>query len=410
MRDFDCQRKSHDQRDCMTRMTVPISILFSTTGPYAALGREAVDGAMAAIAQINSDAAFAVQIEAKLADPGGNAERYGLMAEAATRDDGCKHIIGAITSWSRKEILPVVERSGALLWYAFPYEGYEASDSALYLGACPNQHLLPLFAHVLPRFGRRPFIVGSNYIWGWEVSRIARELTEASGGQVVADRYMPLGSTQVDHLIAEIRQKRPDFILSNLVGQSAAAFLAAYDALRREDPAFGPQHCPVTACNLCETDLAGLEPSARIGHITTSVYFQGLETEENQAFKAGIARRHGQDRRLTTPFVSTYTAVMVLAQAIADVGSDMPEAVRHAATNRLFRTPLGPLKIDPRTQHAALRPHIALSDHDGSFTLFQSAPVPIEADPYLVRSQPKRMEDTPPAPKPQTSPSLKVIK
>ncbi|MVA18546.1 transporter substrate-binding protein [Agrobacterium vitis] len=394
----------------MTRMTVPISILFSTTGPYAALGREAVDGAMAAIAQINTDAAFAVQIEAKLADPGGNAERYGLMAEAATRDDSCKHIIGAITSWSRKEILPVVERSGALLWYAFPYEGYEASDSALYLGACPNQHLLPLFAHILPRFGRRPFIVGSNYIWGWEVSRIARELTEANGGQVVADRYMPLGSTQVDHLIAEIRQKRPDFILSNLVGQSAAAFLAAYDALRREDPAFGPEHCPVTACNLCETDLAVLEPSARIGHIATSVYFQGLESAENQEFKAGMARRHGQDRRLTTPFVSAYTAVMVLAQAIADVGSDMPEAVRHAATNRLFRTPLGPLKIDPRTQHAALRPHIALSDNDGSFTLFQSAPVPIEADPYLVRSQPKRMEDTPPAPKPQTSPSLKVIK
>lgn len=397
----------------MSRISVPVSILFSTTGAYAALGREAVDGAMAAIAEVNGDPDYQVRLEPKLSDPGGSAERYGLMAEAAVRDDGCRHIIGAITSWSRKEILPVVERAGALLWYAFPYEGYEASDSVIYLGACPNQHLLPLFEHVLPKVGRRPFIVGSNYIWGWEVSRIARELTEASGGQVVADRYMPLGSAQVDHLIAEIRQKRPDFILSNLVGQSAAAFLAAYDALRRDDPAFGPEKCPIVACNLCETDLALLEPAARKGHVTTSVYFHGVDSAENVDFKAKMARRHGPHRRLTATFVSAYAAVTTLAQTIADVGSDLPDAVRHAATARLFRTPLGPLKIDPRTQHAALRPHLALSDEAGAFNPFQSTERPLIADPFLVQTQKRRHDDSPPnppVPRSSSRPPLKVIK
>ncbi|MDQ0455239.1 transporter substrate-binding protein [Rhizobium paknamense] len=384
----------------MSRVTIPISLLYSTSGVYAALGREAVDGAMAAIAEVNGNAGLSFRLEPKLADPAGSAERYALLAETAIRHEGCQHIIGTITSWSRKEVLPVMERYRALLWYAFPYEGYEASDSIVYLGACPNQHLVPLFDHVLPRFGQRPFIVSSNYIWGWEISRIAREFTEASGGTVIAERFVPLGATDVDHLIAEIRETRPDFILSNLVGQSAAAFLAAYDGLRQRDQQFEAGETPVVACNLCETDLAMLTPTQRAGHITTATYFDDLPTAENRAFKARMAERFGRERRYTTPFASAYVAVSMLAQSIADAGTDAPDAIRRMVTARRFLTPIGPVEVNSRTHHAALIPHLALSDEKGHFNLFQSAPTPVEADPYLLHA-PRRTITPPP---------LKVIK
>ncbi|MFP5078497.1 transporter substrate-binding protein [Rhizobium sp. YIM 134829] len=366
----------------MIRETIPISILYSTTGPYAALGREAVNGALAAIAEVNADMAAPFRLQAKIDDPAGRADLYAMMSEAAIREQGCRHVVGTITSWSRKDVLPIVERHGALLWYAFPYEGYEASESVLYLGACPNQHLLPLFEHVLPLHGARPFIIGSNYIWGWEISRIARELTEAAGGTVVSDRFMPLGSGEVDHLIAEIAQKAPDFILSNLVGQSATAFLEAYQRLREAMP-LAP---PIVACNLSETDLEGLSPAARAGHITTSIYFDQLDTPENRAFRSRMVTRHGRDRHITTPFSSAYNAVSILARAIADAGTDEPEAVRRVVTGRIFETQMGPLRLDPRTQHASLRPHMAMSNEDGEFLLFKSAPEPIPADPYLVQA------------------------
>jgi ABC-type branched-subunit amino acid transport system substrate-binding protein len=366
----------------MKRETVPVSILYSTTGAYAAVGREAVAGAFAAISEINADSGFSFRIEPKIDDPAGRAERYTLLSEAAIRQHGCRHVIGTITSWSRKDVLPAIERHGALLWYAFPYEGYEASDSAIYLGACPNQHLLPLFDHVLPRYGRRPFIVGSNYIWGWEISRIAREMTEAVGGQVVSERFVPLGSVEVDHLIAEIAQKKPDFILSNLVGESATAFLAAYDRLRNGDPSAPP----VVACNLCESELGGLTASASAGHISASPYFNRLNTAENRDFKARMALRHGSDHRLTTPFVAAYMSVSILAQAMQDAATDAPDAIRRVVTSRLFDTPLGPISINPRTHHAALRPHLAISNADGEFEIFHSAANPVEADPYLVHS------------------------
>ena len=391
----------------MKRETVPISILYSTTGAYAELGREALDGAMAAVSEINVATDCPFRLEPKIADPGGRAERYALLADAAIRQQGCRHVIGTITSWSRKDVLPVVERHGAMLWYGFPYEGYEASDSAIYLGACPNQHLLPLFEHVLVRYGRNPLIVGSNYIWGWEISRIARELTEAAGGEIVADRFVPLGSVEVDHLTAEISERKPDFILSNLVGASASQFLASYDTLRGRLPS--PP--PVVACNLSEIDLSGLAPSARAGHISCLPYFHGLDSDENRRFKARMALRHGSDRRLTNSFVGAYTSVSILAQAIADAATDAPDAIRRVVTSRHFDTPMGSVAIDQRTHHAALRPHIGLSNAEGEFSILHSAPAPVDADPYLVHT-PGHFAATgaADAAPPATGKTLKVIK
>lgn len=370
----------------MIKPAVPLSLLYSTTGAYAALGREAVAGAMTAISEINTDPASGFRLEPRMDDPGGHAETYGLLADAALRQKGCRHIVGTITSWSRKEVLPVVERQGALLWYAFPYEGYEASDSVLYLGACPNQHLLPLFDHVTPLHGRRPLIIGSNYIWGWEIGRIARELTEAAGGEVVAERFMPLGSEDVEHLITEIRQKKPDFILSNLVGKSAHALLRAYAALGARDPDFAPSRRPLVACNLSESDIAELAPAERAGHVTAAVYFDALDTPENALFKQKLAARHGLQRRITGPFAYAYMSVSILARCIAEAGTDDPDVIRRIVTGRQFSTPAGSIAIDPRTHHASLRAHLGRSNTEGGFDIIHSSPAAIEADPYLVRT------------------------
>jgi ABC-type branched-subunit amino acid transport system substrate-binding protein len=393
-----------------SRDLIPVCLLYSSSGPYAALGQEAIDGALAAIAEVNADAGFAFRLEPVIADPRGSAEKYASLADGAIRNANCRHVIGTITSWSRKEVLPVVERHGALLWYAFPYEGYEASDQVIYLGACPNQHLLPLFEYAFPRYGGRPFVIGSNYIWGWEIGRIAREFTEAAGGEVLAERYVPLGSAEVEHLIAEIREKKPDFILSNLVGQSSNAFIKAYSALGRQDPQFSHSVRPVLSCNMTESDLAGLGEAAE-GHITTSIYFDGLDTPENRDFKARMAGRHGV-RTMGSPYVSAYMAVSILAQTIADAATDDPRAIREMVTSRLFSTPLGPLKIDPKTHHAALRPLLGRSNGGCEFEILESAPEAVPADPYLVCADvhfpPLKIRDE--APGSISRPPLKVVK
>ncbi len=170
---------------------------------------------MAAVAEINADVSTTLRLRTPYRRPHRPWRKNMLplptppFAKAGAGMSLARSPPGAARKFCRS-----LERQRALLWYAFPHEGYEASDSVLYLGACPNQHLLPLFEHVLPRYGIRPLHHRLQLYLGWETGRIARELTQAAGGEVVSERFMPLGSEEVEHLIAEIRQKKPDFILS----------------------------------------------------------------------------------------------------------------------------------------------------------------------------------------------------
>lgn len=364
------------------KRTYLVGLLFSTSGPYALLGRDALDGALAALNEINEDPAFAFGLAPLAGDPGGATDRYQTIAERLIAD-GCRHIIGGITSWSRKEMIPVVERRGALLWYPCPYEGYECSDRVVYVGACPNQHIVPLFAHLVPRFGARAFLVGSNYIWGWENNRIARKLLEDRGGAVLGERYLPLGNVEVDRLVAEIEETRPDFILNNLIGPSSYAFFKAMAALAARNPDFSPEVRPVASCDLAECELEHIG-EAGIGHYATAVYFDSLATEANRAFLDRIRRRLGPDRRVSAFFVCAYMSMLMLAEAIREAGSEQAESVLSVLPARLFQSPMGPLRVDARTHHTAFAPLLARIAEGNTFEVVERAPAAIMPDPYLA--------------------------
>ena len=365
------------------RVRAKIGIVFSTVGPYSAMGRDCRDGADLALLDIAADPACPVTVEAVHADPGGDPRRYLDAARDMLREGAVRHIMGAVTSLARKDMIPLVEKHDGLLWYTCPYEGFEANENVIYTGACPNQHLMPLFSHLLPRQGKRAYLLGANYVWGWEMNRLARDLLTAAGGEVLGERYLPLEETEVSRLIADIARRQPDFILNNLIGPASHAFLAAFRDLGLRDPAFRPEACPVLSCDLSECELADLEPGLAEGHLAAAAYFDSLKTPANAAFKARVAALHGPDRRVSAYFEGAYTAVRLFAEAVALAGSDAPGAVRAALHGGVFATPHGPLRIDPRTNHAALPFHLGRINGSGGFDIIASRPS-IAADPYLV--------------------------
>jgi len=364
---------------------VRLGLLFSTTGPYAALGREGLAGASAAVAEINETGAYGLRLAAEARDPGGWSELYASMAGDMVAASGARHIVGCTTSWSRKELIPVLEKTGTMLWYPCPYEGFECHEQVVYLGASPNQHVLPLLDYILPRFGSQAFLVGSNYIWGWETSRIARDIIEHSGGAVLGERYVPLGDADVGRLIEEIRAKRPAFVLNTLVGPSSYAFLAAYHALGQADAAFDQAVRPVISCNFAESEAAALGVVAA-GQYVIAPYFQSLDTPENARFLAVAARHAPQMPQVSAFFAQAYAAVHMLALGIAEAGSDRPEAVRAAVTRMSYVAPFGPISIDAATNHAILVPRIGRADAGGRFEVVADAGEAMVPDPYLAHS------------------------
>ena len=302
-------------------LTFRLGILFSTSGDYAALGRDCRDGAVTAIEDLQATAS--VVIEPVAGDPAGLGERYIELARRMVQQDGCRHIIGTVTSQARKDVIPVVEKHDAQLWYVCPYEGFEASPNVIYAGACPNQHLLPLIEHMLPAFGRRVYLAGANYVWGWEMNRLAREIVTKSDGRIVGERYLPIGDTEVDRMVAEIAACRPDFILSNMIGPSNHAFLRAMRELGERDPGFRPDRCPVASCDLTECELPEIGIGVADGHLAAASYFDSLDTPLNRALKTHVAARFGADRRVSSFFATSYATTRLCVEAVTRCGTDV---------------------------------------------------------------------------------------
>ena len=157
------------------RRQIAIGLLYSRSGSYRLIAEACRTGALSAIALINGDPASDLTLIPDERDPGGNIDLYAPLCDDILRTTGARHVLGCVTSWSRKEVIPTLEARRGTLWYVVPYEGFEASDHVVYTHACPNQHLLPLLDWALPAQGRRAYLTGSNYIWGWEMNRLARD-------------------------------------------------------------------------------------------------------------------------------------------------------------------------------------------------------------------------------------------
>ncbi|UUP18669.1 transporter substrate-binding domain-containing protein [Nitratireductor thuwali] len=371
--------------------TYPVGILFSRSGGYSRPAEQGYFGAAAAIADVNADTSYPFELAAYHVDPEGNADRYAALCRDLIRSTGAQHVVGCTTSWSRKEVIPVVEKLDALLWYPCVYEGFEVSDNLVYVAACANQHLVPLLDYIVPRFGARAFLIGSNYIWGWETNRIARDILHRSGGSVLGERYVPIGDEDICHLIEEIREKRPDFVLNNLIGPSSYAFLAAYRALGEEDEAFRPESCPVVSCNLCENETILLGEVAA-GHYTVSSYFRSLASKENSLFAERM--KAGNPGRVADAFfVQAYAAVIMIAEAIGRAGTDEAQAVLEDVRTHEIVTPLGPVKVDRATNHVSLGAHIGRARPDGDFDVVRQCESTIAPDPFLTATPLQRIYD-----------------
>lgn len=339
------------------RRTIELGLLYSRSGPYVLTSEACRKGALAAIAAVNADPDRDLTFVPIERDPAGNPDHYGTLCAEILRDSAARHVIGCITSWSRKEVIPVLERHGGTLWYASPYEGFEASDHVIYTHACPNQHLLPLLAWAMPAYGTRVWLTGSNYIWGWEINRLARETVTAAGGEILGERHLPIGSRDVGRLIAEIRHARPDFILNSLIGPSSYDFLAAYADLVAEDPAFRTR--PVLSCNLTEAELPAIGTAAE-GLISAGPYF----------------RTGPQDRFDSSLEAAAFAAVTELARLLAH----RPGAEDARLPDLLAAAPPG--IIDRKTHHTTLPVLIAMV-RDGAFRVI-AAQEAVAGDPYLT--------------------------
>ncbi|HWZ38679.1 MAG TPA: transporter substrate-binding domain-containing protein [Bradyrhizobium sp.] len=363
----------------MIKPSIPLGLVFSRSGPYEMMAREMEKSALMAVDEVNQSNEFDFTFTPHLRDPGGVVAAYHTACDDLIRSEQVQHIIGCYTSASRKQVIPIVERTERLLWHPARYEGFESSDNVIYVGAAPNHTVVPLVRHMLEHIATDVFCAGSNYVWTWETNRVLREIVTSAGGRIIAERLLELGGTAVDHIVREIIDRKPPVVFNTLVGESSYVFMRALHAASER----AGHSIPMLSCSLCEPELKLIGSDASVGCITSSAYFESIENAANRAFVARWKARHGADSSVSVDGQSTYVCVMLLARAIRRAGSVEVSAVRRAAANHRYDSPQGPVWVDPDNNHCFLTPRLARSVSDCKFEIFWEADAPERPDPYL---------------------------
>src|SRR5207248_8290547 len=132
------------------------------------------------------------------------------------------------TSASRKSVQPVFEAHDHLLIYPVQFEGLETSPCIVYMGAAPNQQILPAVDWAVRTLQKkRFFLVGSDYVFPRAAHAIIKDHFRRAGAQVVGEEYLPLGSQKVEAAVAALVRAKPDMILNTINGDSNIPFFRA---------------------------------------------------------------------------------------------------------------------------------------------------------------------------------------
>jgi len=248
----------------------------------------------------------------------------------------------------------------------------------------PNQFLLDYVPWITKNLGTSIYVVGSDYVYPQTVSAIVKKIAPATGGKVVADRYFQLGTTEFGSVISDIKAKKPDVVLSNLVGDSTPAFYKQYRAA-----GLTAKSLPIAATVTTEVEVAAMSPADAVGHYQTATYFQSLDNPANQAFVSAFRKRFGSKAVTHMPLVGNYNAVHLFAEAVRKAGGDTStDALRTALVGATFdESPEGQPATLAANHHLSHPSYVGRTGEDGQFEIVATFR-PRDADPFPAQVVP----------------------
>ncbi len=357
---------------------IKVGVLFSLTGGLAIIEKSLHDATMMAIDEINTAGGVkGAKLVAVVEDAASDPKTYQEKARKLLLSDKVATVFGCYTSASRKAVLPIFEQRKGLLYYPTYYEGKECSGNCIYTGAVPNQQQSNFVPWIMKNLDAKSFfIVGSNYVYPREMSKVCQILLQQNGGTVVADEYLPLGHTEWAPLVNKIKELKPDIVYSNVVGDSVVAFYREF-----KNQGLTAEALPICATVTSEVEVAAMGPEFAAGHYTSFPYFQAIQSPTNQEWVTRVKQKFGQNAVTHHAMECSYWQVYIFKQAAEKADSLDPMAVREATIGQEYDAPVGKVRIDANA-HAFLTPRIAQAQPDGQFKVVDEYSEPLEPLPY----------------------------
>ncbi|MBS4097685.1 MAG: urea ABC transporter substrate-binding protein [Sulfuricella sp.] len=355
---------------------IRIGVLHSLTGTMAVSEKPLVDAVRLAVDEINANGGLlGRQVKMVVADGRSDPQVFAAEATRLIERERVSALFACWTSACRKAVKPVVESHNHLMFYPVQYEGLEQSPNLLYTGAAPNQQIVPGTRWAMQQFGKRVYLVGSDYVFPRTANLIIRDLVNAAAGEILAERYLPLGSAEVAAVVADIRRIHPDVVLNTINGDSNQSFIAALAQA-------GLAELPVVSFSMAESEMKTFGGARLARHYGVWNYFQSLPGEENRRFVAAWQTRFGAGAVTSDPVEATYAGVHLWAQAVRDARSPEPARVNPPLLRQSFNGPAGISAVDMATRHLWKTVRVGKVRADGQFEQVFASGAPLRPTPW----------------------------
>ena len=359
--------------------TVKVGILHSLSGTMAISETSVRDAEMLAINEINAaGGVLGKQIEVVQEDGASEPQIFAERARKLIQNDKVATIFGCWTSASRKAVKPVVEETGALLWYPVQYEGMEQSPNIMYMGAAPNQQAVPAVEFCASNFGKNIFLVGSDYVFPRTANKIIKAQLAYLGGTVAGEEYTPMGHTDFATIVSKIKAAKPSCVINTLNGDSNVAFFK-----QLTDAGITAATIPVMSFSIAEEEVGGVGIANLKGHFVAWNYYQTTKTPENEAFVKAYKAAYGANRVTDDPIEAGYIGVYLWAKAAEKAGSFDVDKICAAAKGITFQAPEGKVTLDGDNQHIYKTVRIGKINGDGLIDEVWATNGAVKPDPYL---------------------------
>ncbi len=368
-----------------------VGVLFPLTGALGESGRHVAAATQFAIDLVNGEVPeFARRdgrvgvggrrVEPVLADGTSNDARFAAAArELVAGEGGVRAVFGCWTSSSRRAVLPVIEEHEAFLFYPVQFEGLERSDHALYLGALPNQQVLPALRWGVSKLGPKVALIGSDYVFPRVAHAIARDQLAAMGLQVAWEGFLPLDGPdltgQAAAAASAILESGASFVASTLNGLPGnEAFLRALEG--------APARPPVLSFSVAEPEAEALlaRGASVEGDYAAWLHLAGSSDPSAKRFRAAFGRwreRAGEpgSDAISDPMAQAIAAVLLWAAAVEQVpaAADDPAQLRAALAGRSVIGPQGEVHVDAHLPNTWGRPVVGRFDARGQLRAVHQA-------------------------------------
>lgn len=346
---------------------IKIGVLHSLTGTMASSEKPLVNAVKLAVEELNAKGGLLGRpLEVIVTDTTSDTNVAAIQAEKLISQINVDVLFGCWTSSCRIAVKPIIEKHKHLLFYPVQYEGLEESSNIIYTGAAPNQQIIPGTSWALEKFGRLVYLIGSDYIFPRIANLIIHDLVFANHGQILGERYLPLGDKAMQDVISDLKTLKPDLIINTLNGDSNQAFFGALVENQLAD-------IPILSLSVSEKEILEWQGEKLTQHYAVWNYFESLDTSKNAEFIKSYHQHFGENEPTSDPVEAAYNGVYLWAQAVKESHSTKPESVNQTILRQSINAPSGIISVDGYSRHLWKKVHIGKVNANGQFDILYSS-------------------------------------